>query len=110
MPPFGWIAREQPILVTCDVARIELIRAFRRLAPHDLRSAHDLLAGMIVAPLTSGTYRSAADLDPVALRSLDAIHLAAAREFGDDLESILTYYQRQTEAAEALGIWVLAPR
>jgi len=40
------------------------------------------------------------------LRTLDAIHLAAARLLGDDLAGIVTYDRRMTEAATGLGLEV----
>ena len=49
------------------------------------------------------------ELDPGVLRSLDAIHLAAALSMGDDLEGIVTYDARFEEAALALGLPTIAP-
>ena len=43
------------------------------------------------------------------LRSLDALHLAAALEFGDELEAIVAYDDRLTAAAQRYGIPVVAP-
>jgi hypothetical protein len=43
------------------------------------------------------------------LRSLDAIHLAAALDLGDDLDGLVTYDERLGEAARLNGITVLAP-
>jgi len=43
------------------------------------------------------------------LRSLDAIHLAAALELGDELEAVVTYDSRMSSAAEAQGLDVAAP-
>jgi len=51
----------------------------------------------------------AAELDPSTLRSLDAIHLATALEAGDELTAVVTYDARMSEAAEQLGLRVLAP-
>lgn len=50
----------------------------------------------------------AGELDP-PLRSLDAIHLAAALELGDELEAVVTYDAHMSQAAEALGLPVAAP-
>ncbi|MBK5250721.1 MAG: VapC toxin family PIN domain ribonuclease, partial [Actinomycetales bacterium] len=43
------------------------------------------------------------------LRSLDAVHLAAALSLGDDLEGIVTYDDRLAEAAQANGVPVASP-
>ena len=47
--------------------------------------------------------------EPDLLRSLDALHLAAALDLGDDLDGIITYDERLASAAAALGIAVIAP-
>ncbi|MCB0998301.1 MAG: hypothetical protein KDB40_03310 [Acidimicrobiales bacterium] len=43
-------------------------------------------------------------------RSLDAIHLAAALDVGDQLDGIVTYDERLADAASHLGIRVITPR
>jgi predicted nucleic acid-binding protein len=52
----------------------------------------------------------AAELDPPTLRSLDAIHLAAALELAADLGVIVTYDDRMLEGAAALGLTTTSPR
>jgi predicted nucleic acid-binding protein len=42
------------------------------------------------------------------VRTLDAIHLAAARRLAPDID-VITYDHRLRDAAEALGLTVLAP-
>jgi predicted nucleic acid-binding protein len=49
---------------------------------------------------------AAAALDPRVLRSLDAIHLAAAQLFGDELTAVVT----MAEAAGLVDVTVAAPR
>ncbi len=51
----------------------------------------------------------AADLEGDHLRSLDAIHVAAAQSLGDDLDELITYDRRMADAARALGLPVAAP-
>ena len=46
-------------------------------------------------------------VDPVELRSLDAIHLASAFDLGDELEAMLTDDDRLAEATN--GITVVTP-
>ena len=43
------------------------------------------------------------------LRSLDAIHVAAALELGEELEAFVTYDRQMTRAAESLGLSVVSP-
>jgi uncharacterized protein len=49
-------------------------------------------------------------LDGGVLRTLDAIHLAAAQTLGDDLTAVITYDQRMAAAAVEIGLTVSAPR
>jgi predicted nucleic acid-binding protein len=59
--------------------------------------------------MTRSILHRAGQLDPPPLRTLDAIHLAAALDLGDDLEAMVTYDERLAEAAVANGIRVVAP-
>lgn len=52
-------------------------------------------------------FREAGLLPGVGLRSLDAIHLAAAVRLG--VAAVLTYDSRMREAARGLGLEVVAP-
>ena len=47
--------------------------------------------------------------NPGILRTLDALHLAAALLAGDDLEAVVTYDRRLADAAALHGVPVLAP-
>lgn len=51
----------------------------------------------------------AADLEPADLRSLDAVHLAAALALVPDLTVVVTYDDRLARAAEASGLVVASP-
>ena len=64
---------------------------------------------MTIIAITTDTYVRAGELDPAILRSLDALHLAAALSLGDDLEGITSYDARMADAAGALGLQCLAP-
>lgn len=50
------------------------------------------------------------ELDPVELRSLDALHLATILSLGDDAERVYCYDSRLTSAARSLGLEVAEPR
>ncbi len=62
---------------------------------------------MDIYSLTDALYRQAGLLPGANLRSLDALHLAAAVALGVD--AILTYDLRMAEAAGELGVPVIAP-
>ncbi|MHB1500666.1 MAG: helix-turn-helix domain-containing protein, partial [Candidatus Dormibacteria bacterium] len=51
----------------------------------------------------------AGDLGSTELRSLDAVHLAAALSIGSDMGALFTYDSRLREAAIAQGLDVLSP-
>ena len=73
-----------------------------------MRTARTVLDEIDLIQLDDELLDLAADLEG-PLRSLDAIHLAAALELGDELEVVVTYDARMTRAAEALGLPVAAP-
>ena len=49
-------------------------------------------------------------LGPPDLRTLDAIHLAAATVLGDELGAVVTYDRRLGDAARSLKMRVSTPR
>jgi len=104
-----WIAREQATFASSDLARTELIRAVRRSAPAALAQAREVLARVLLVRASARIFDEAGRLDPLEVRSLDAVHLATALALGDDLESVVTYDERMAAAATALGLRVVAP-
>jgi uncharacterized protein len=105
----AWLRDEDREPVACDLARTELLRAVRRLAPDLLLRAREVLASITLTEVTSAIFEQAGRLDPASMRSLDAIHLAAALDLGDDLEGMVTYDERLAAAALLNGIPVIAP-
>lgn len=106
----AWATGGTVAMAASDLARTELLRAVRRAAPAAAGAARDVLSRLLLISATSDIFDAAARLDPVELRSLDAVHLASALALGDDLEGIVTYDERLGDAARALGLPVLAPR
>ncbi len=51
----------------------------------------------------------AAALNRADMRSLDAIHLAAASALGEGLAEVISYDRRMAEAADHFGLSVIAP-
>ena len=105
-----WVTDHEERIVSSDLLRTELQRATRRGAPEQMARARAVLESIAVVTIVRSTFERAADLEPELLRSLDALHLAAALELGDDLEGIITYDDRLAEAAHRYGIAVIAPR
>lgn len=65
---------------------------------------------MSLVSTSDRTLLAAAQLDPVGIRSLDAIHITTALRFGDSLAAFVSYDARQLEAAEAAGLPCVSPR
>jgi len=98
-----------PERVSSVVARIEVHRVARRMGGPPPVRVREVLRRIALVELDEPVVQAAATLDPPALRTLDAIHLATARSLGDDLGAICTYDARMAEAAAALGMGVLTP-
>ena len=105
----SWAATNETRVIASDLLRTELLRATRRGAPDRMQRARSVLDALTLFNLTSATYERAATLDPEELRSLDALHLAAALELGDELDGIVTYDNRMAAAAALYGVAVIAP-
>ena len=96
--------------VTSTLARVEVVRAVTAGGPRAVAHARRQLARVDQLNIDRDLLDAAAMLAPeTILRSLDAIHLAAARSMGAELRSVLTYDRRMQDAARALGIVVDAP-
>jgi predicted nucleic acid-binding protein len=103
----SWLGRRDDI-VSCTLARTEVVRAVRPSGSAARLRARRLLNEIDLIQLDDELLDLAGELEP-PLRSLDAIHLAAALELGDELEGVITYDARMARAAEALGLPVAAP-
>ncbi len=95
--------------MSSDLLRTELLRVVRRGAPNLLQTAQWLLDSLTLITLPSRTFTCASKMEPNQLKSLDAIHLAAALELGDELDAIITYDNRLAEAARYNGIELVGP-
>ncbi|MCU1452054.1 MAG: PilT protein domain protein [Acidimicrobiales bacterium] len=105
----GWLGRARTAIVSSDLLRTELLRATRRSAPERMQQARAVLDSLVLVTLSTPLFERAAALEPDMLRSLDALHLAAALDLGDDLDGIITYDERLAAAAQTLGVTVVAP-
>ena len=103
------LLRREPDQVASAIVEIEVVRAIRRVAPHLVPPAQRAVAQLTVVEPTGPIRSRAAGLDPVTLRSLDALHLATALELGDELDAVVTYDARMLTGAQTLGLPVLAP-
>jgi predicted nucleic acid-binding protein len=105
----SWAVTHETQVIASDLLRTELLRATRRAAPDRMQRARSVLDALTLLSLPSATFERAATLDPAELRSLDALHLAAALELGDELDGIVTYDDRMAVAAALYGVAVITP-
>ena len=106
----SWLQEADRDPVSCGLARTELMRSVRRVVPDRALQARSVLDAVTLVDVTAAVFEVAGRLDPVGLRSLDAVHLAAALDLGDDLEGLVTYDDRLADAAIANGVPVVAPK
>ncbi len=105
----SWLAQEPRGPVACDLVRTELLRVVRRVAPDRVVRAREVLDALTLIEVPTAAFEEAGRLQPPELHALDALHLAAALDLGDDLEGIVTYDQRLALAAESNGMPAISP-
>jgi predicted nucleic acid-binding protein len=91
-----------------ELARVEVLRGARRHGQAADAKAQRALRAMTLRPIDEKVIATAISLDPPALRSLDAIHLATALSI-DDLDVFISYDTRLNAAAAAAGLNVESP-
>lgn len=98
----GWVASR--------LAVVECRRAARRASHRRvLQTVDEILAALYLIEVTPAILEDAASLEPPLLRSLDAIHLAAALSVGDPRMDVITYDERFADAARANELRVVQP-
>jgi uncharacterized protein len=102
--------RRSDARMAAALARTEVVRA---VAMHRsievVETARSIIARLHLVPLNNRLLDAAATKLPPELRTLDAIHLAAAMT-APDLRAIVTYDKRLADAAATAGLAVVAPR
>lgn len=106
----GQAIRSWRHLASTRLAVVEVLRAVRRRDPAAEPTARDVLSHVALVAVSDRVLFDAAQLRPVGLRSLDAIHLASALRLDRRLGLFVSYDRRQLEAAAALGLPTASPR
>ena len=97
-------------LVTSRLAEVECRRAAERAGNRRLlQRVNDVFDSIYLLDLTAPVLAHAANLRPASIRSLDAIHIAAAISVGDSELDLITYDDRMADAARANGLSVAQP-
>jgi len=102
--------RREPERVSCGLARTEVLRAVRPVGPAAVERARRVLRRIHLIRVDDVLLDAAGMIDAVVLRSLDAIHLAAAQLVAPNLTALVSYDRRMAIAAAELGFSVRAPR
>lgn len=103
-------------MVSCELVLAELPRAVRRATARDpalpldelLDRTGELLEAVALQPLDRDLLMGAGMLDEPVLRTLDAIHVAAAASLSS-IDGFVTYDERQAGAARLAGLRTMAP-
>jgi uncharacterized protein len=103
-------------LVSCELVLTEVPRAVRRASAHDpqlpldllIARAGELLDAVALLPLDRAILSAAGALAEPAVRTLDAIHVAAAIDLAP-LDAFVSYDERQAAAARLAGLRTIAP-
>lgn len=104
-----WLVDQGAVIgVTSTLARVEVVRAVAAGGQQAIARARAVLAELTQLQMTSGLLDTAAGLTE-PLRSLDAIHLASALRLGAGLQWFVAYDERLLDAAEAVGLPIVAP-
>jgi predicted nucleic acid-binding protein len=101
--------RREAERLSCGLARTEVLRAVRPLGPAAVEKARRLLRSIDLVRLDDTLLDAAGMLEPLTVRSLDAIHLAAVQLVAPMLGAVVTYDRRMADAAARLGFPVTAP-
>ncbi len=96
-------------VVIGDLVRAELLRTVRRHDPDLLPFADRTMSRFDRLRVTRDEFDRAAAIEPPALRTLDALHLAAALQLGAALAGVVSYDRRLAEAADLQGVARTAP-
>lgn len=100
-----------PDRLSSALADVECRRTLRRIEapPTAWSRAEQVLDGLILIRFDEALLRLATHIGPPLLRSLDAIHLAAALSIGDYPDAFITYDDRLAAAARKLKLRVVQP-
>ena len=101
---------EHRLRLSSSLARVEVMRAARTVSDELVSRHADAVLGAIelIAP-DAALLADAARIDPLRLRSLDAVHLATAVALAEDIEGMVVYDRRLADAARHAGLTVWSP-
>lgn len=98
-----------PLRVSATLLRTEALRAAMRVSSLRVAETRRQLRDVALIELDRSLMDHAGTLMPAGLRTLDAVHIAAALSLGNDLGELVTYDERLAAAAAACGLLVVTP-
>lgn len=104
-----YLRRRQP-LISSALARTEVLRALLPAGDEAVTRGRTVLQRIDLVRVNDRILNAAGVLRPPELRALDAIHLATAEEFGNELNALVTYDDRMVNAAKQMGYRIVQPR
>jgi uncharacterized protein len=105
-----WLAQRADLpYVASALIEVEVPRSLARLPAYDEARLGQIMSGISRVAFDAPVRLSAAQLEPPSLRTLDAIHLASALRFADELHALVTYDKRLLDAAASAGLPVASP-
>ena len=104
------LGRHKRLWVSSALARTEVLRALARTADPEaaVAAGRNVLARIELVRVNDRVLNEEAIIAP-DVRSLDATHLATARQLQTDLAEMIVYDTRLEKAAAAIGLRVRAP-
>lgn len=106
----SWIAeRADTPMVSSELARVEVVRAARRLDSAAVPAARALVSQLDLIPISGGLIEEATDAGEASLPTLAAIHLASALSIRNELTAFVAYDNRLLTAAKAAGVEPTSP-
>ena len=103
-----YLVRRRP-LVSSALARTEVLRALLPVGTDAVRRGREVLGRVELLRVSDRVLEAAGLFTPADLRSLDAVHLASAEQFGMDLRGFVTHDDRLARAAVGRGLRVVQP-
>lgn len=105
-----WLAERDGVpRISSALARVEVLRTCRLIAPVALWAAERVLDGLDLVPVDRQVLAAATVLEPEGLPTLDALHLATAVSIGASVEAFICYDLRLDRAADLAGLPVASP-
>ena len=98
-----------PHMASAALLAAEVLRAAARAGAQTVADARALLAGVELISLDEPLLQACALVLPPELRTLDAIHLAAALSIRSEVGVFFVYDQRLADAARSQGLPVRSP-